>query len=63
VFNQFYIALGTTLLMGYAGVALLGWEFGDPAREVLPAEVRNSPGGYRSHGSAHFWHYGYRGGK
>jgi len=27
---------------------------------VLPADVRNSPGGYRSF---HFWHSGYHGGK
>jgi hypothetical protein len=40
--------------------AFTGKEFGDPERQRVPADVRQSPGGYRSF---HFWHSGYRGGK
>jgi hypothetical protein len=58
--SKFYLVLGAGLLLLYVVAAFLGWEFGTPRRETLPADVRNSPGGYRSF---HFWHSGYRGGK
>ncbi|MEW6208713.1 MAG: hypothetical protein AB1631_10125 [Acidobacteriota bacterium] len=58
--SKIYLAIGLILLLGYGLVAFTGMEFGDPRREVVPPEVRNSPGGYRSF---HFWHSGYRGGK
>jgi hypothetical protein len=60
VFSKIYLALGIFILAAYAVVALAGIEFGDPQRQVIPADVRQSPGGYRSF---HFWHAGYRGGK
>jgi hypothetical protein len=53
-------ALSILAILGYAYVAFTGREFGDPAREQIPADARQSPGGYRSF---HFWHSGYHGGK
>jgi hypothetical protein len=58
--SKIYLALGIMLLLGYGFVAFTGTEFGDSQREIVPQDVRNSPGGYRSF---HFWHSGYRGGK
>lgn len=58
--SKFYLALGILVLAFYGMVAFTGKEFGDSEREFVPADVRNSPGGYRSF---HFWHSGYRGGK
>jgi hypothetical protein len=58
--NRVGIILGSVLLCGYAFVAFSGIEFGDPERERIPPDVRQSPGGYRSF---HFWHSGYHGGK
>lgn len=58
--SKIYLALGIILLLGYGLVAFTGMEFGDSQREIVPQDVRNSPGGYRSF---HFWHSGYRGGK
>ena len=55
-----YLIIGIVIIALYGLVALGGMEFGDPQREVVPADVRQSPGGYRSF---HFWHFGYRGGK
>jgi hypothetical protein len=60
VLNKIALALGSTAILVYAVVAFTGTEFGDPEREVVPADVRQSPGGYRSF---HFWHSGYQGGK
>jgi hypothetical protein len=60
VFSKIYLGLGIIILAAYAVVALAGIEFGDTQRQVIPADVRQSPGGYRSF---HFWHAGYRGGK
>lgn len=58
--GKFYLAT-TVLLIGFYGyVAFTGSEFSDEQRQVVPADVRQSPGGYRSY---HFWHSGYRGGK
>ncbi len=56
-----YLISGIALIALYAFVAFKGWEPGTPARRNLAeADVRRSPGGYRSF---HFWHAGYRGGK
>jgi hypothetical protein len=52
--------IGIVILAVYGLVAFTGKEFGDPERQRVPPDVRQSPGGYRSF---HFWHSGYRGGK
>ncbi len=54
------LVLGGGLLLLYVAAAWSGWELSTAARQTLPADVRNSPGGYRSF---HFWHSGYHGGK
>ncbi len=58
--SKIYLLLGTGVLLLYGVAAWSGWELSTSSRQVLPADVRNSPGGYRSF---HFWHSGYRGGK
>jgi len=58
--KKFYLLVGSALILFYTVSVFQGWEFGDPERETIPADVRNSPGGYRSFG---FWHTGFRGGK
>jgi hypothetical protein len=58
--RRLYLLIGIVIIAGYAFVAFTGREFGDPERQRVPADVRQSPGGYRSF---HFWHSGYRGGK
>jgi hypothetical protein len=58
--SKTYLVIGLIIVGLYGLVALTGREFGDPQRQVVPADVRQSPGGYRSF---HFWHIGYRGGK
>jgi hypothetical protein len=58
--RRFYVVTSVVLLLGYMAAAFSGWELGSPRRQFVPADVRSSPGGYRSF---HFWHYGYRGGK
>jgi hypothetical protein len=60
VLNKIGIAIGALAILGYAAMAFTGTEIGDPQREQVPADVRRSPGGYRSF---HFWHSGYHGGK
>lgn len=60
MFNKIGLGLGALAILLYAIVAFTGTEFGDPQREQVPADVRQSPGGYRSF---HFWHSGYHGGK
>jgi hypothetical protein len=60
VLNRIATALGALAIVAYVIVALTGVEFGNPQREVVPPDVRQSPGGYRSF---HFWHSGYQGGK
>ena len=57
---KIYLIGGILLLGLYSVVALTGKEFGDAQRQIIPASVRQSPGGYRSF---HFWYVGYRGGK
>jgi hypothetical protein len=58
--GKIYLIVGIIIVAAYALVAFTGKEFGDPERQRVPADVRQSPGGYRSF---HFWHSGYRGGK
>ena len=58
--SKLYLVLGIGVLALYGLAAWSGWEIGNSQRQVLPPDVRNSPGGYRSF---HFWHSGYRGGK
>jgi hypothetical protein len=60
MFNRLYVAAGIVTLVLYAAASLTGFELANPAREFVPADVRQSPGGYRSF---HFWHSGYQGGK
>jgi len=57
---KIYALLGSLLLIGFVAATVSGWEPESPERQVLPASVRQSPGGYRSF---HFWHAGFRGGK
>jgi hypothetical protein len=58
--SKFYLVLGIVLLAGYVLVSVTGREFGDPQKQRMPADVRQSPGGYRSF---HVFYSGYRGGK
>lgn len=58
--SKLYLLIGGGLLLLYSVAAWSGWELSTAARQVIPADVRNSPGGYRSF---HFWHSGYHGGK
>ena len=58
--TKVYLIIGILVIAAYSLVAFTGKEFGDPERQRVPADVRQSPGGYRSF---HFWHSGYRGGK
>jgi hypothetical protein len=58
--SKLYLLLGCAALLLYSAAAWSGWEISTATRQVLPADVRNSPGGYRSF---HFWHSGYHGGK
>jgi hypothetical protein len=55
-----YGGLGAVLIAGYLLSGLLGWSFESEERALLPAGVRQAPGGYRSY---HLWHSGYQGGK
>ncbi len=58
--SKFYLLFGIAVLALYVTAAWNGWEIGNTQRQNLPADVRSSPGGYRSF---HFWHSGYHGGK
>jgi hypothetical protein len=58
--RKIYLLTGMATLALYGVVAFTGWEIGNPRRARIPADVRSSPGGYRSF---HFWHAGYHGGK
>jgi len=60
MFTKLYLILGVVVIGLYGLVAFSGKEFGNAERQRVPADVRQSPGGYRSF---HFWHSGYRGGK
>jgi hypothetical protein len=56
--SRIYLVIGILIIALYGWVAFTGKEFGDPEREKIPADVRQSPGGYRS-----FHVSGYHGGK
>ena len=58
--HKIYVVIGIAAILAYGATTFMGLEFGDPDREFVLADVRQSPGGYRSF---HFWHSGYRGGK
>jgi hypothetical protein len=60
MFRKIYLVLGSLVILFYGVASFQGWEFGTSGREVIPADVRSSPGGYRSF---HFWHSGFHGGK
>lgn len=54
-----YVAIGLAVVAFYGAATWNGWEWGNAERNFVPADIRSSPGGYRS------FHYGggYRGGK
>jgi hypothetical protein len=58
--KRFYLVFGLGMLGVYSYAEAIGWEMQTAPRQVLPAGVRQSPGGYRSF---HFWHTGWQGGK
>jgi hypothetical protein len=60
VLNRLYLTSGVAVLIFYVLSVVNGWEFGNPRPELVPPDVRHSPGGYRAF---HFWHSGYHGGK
>ncbi|HKV38058.1 MAG TPA: hypothetical protein VJX67_02505 [Blastocatellia bacterium] len=60
MFSRVYLLICVAIIGFYALSSFKGWEFGNPARQTVPASVRQSPGGYRSF---HFWHSGFHGGK
>lgn len=51
-----FLIYALSVLGLYGGAAASGWEWGAPKRGLIPASVRQSPGGYRSYS---YW----RGGK
>ena len=55
-----YFVFGLIVVGAYGIVEANGWVLQAAPRQVLPADARQSPGGYRSF---HFWHSGWRGGK
>ena len=58
--NKLYLVAGIAMIAFYGVTTFCGWEFGGATPQVVPSDVRQSPGGYRSF---HFWHSGYQGGK
>ena len=58
--TKFYAGLALVSMLGFGVSASRGWEIDQGERHVMTADVRHSPGGYRSF---HFWHSGFRGGK
>ncbi|HJZ85256.1 MAG TPA: hypothetical protein VKN99_08815 [Polyangia bacterium] len=58
--RRFYLAFGVAALTVYTLAEAQGWQFAGSRQQVIPADVRQSPGGYRSF---HFWHAGWQGGK
>ena len=55
-----YGVLGLSVLLAFLAAGVFGWTWESDDRDVLPASVRQAPGGYRSY---HLWHSGYQGGK
>ena len=60
MFTKIYLALGAALIIGHVSTSMMGWEWGSPERQMIPASARQSPGGFRAFS---FWHAGYHGGK
>lgn len=60
--SRAYLIIGLLIIAGYGWLAFTGKELGDPARQRISADVRNSPGGYRSFHTS-IWYAGFRGGK
>jgi hypothetical protein len=64
MFNKIYAAVAGLAVGYYALGGLFGWEYGNPQRNIVPADARRSPGWSHSRtGTSHFWYSGYRGGK
>ena len=57
---KFYLISGLLALGGYATTGALGMGVAETRREKIPADARQSPGGYRAF---HLWHAGIHGGK
>jgi hypothetical protein len=57
---KFYLVIGLVLVGAFDVAAASGWTLGGGPIGFVPADIRQSPGGYRSF---HFWHSGYQGGK
>ena len=60
--SRAYLIIGLLIVGGYGLLAFTGKELGDPTRQKVPADVRQSPGGYRSFHTS-IWYAGFRGGK
>ncbi|MSP15326.1 MAG: hypothetical protein EXR73_01725 [Myxococcales bacterium] len=58
--TRLYIGLCLILVVVFAGLTFTWWEPAPSPETFIPASVRTSPGGYRSH---HYWYTGYHGGK
>lgn len=58
--KRVYVVLSAFFIGAYLFSFWSGWELQSARKQMLPAGVRQSPGGWRSF---HFWHTGYRGGK
>ena len=56
----FYTGFGIVVIALYGLAEARGWQLASPRQQIVPADVRQSPGGYRSF---HFWHAGWQGGK
>lgn len=50
--RRLYIPFAAAVLLLYGASAVRGWEIGIPRKGVIPQEMRQKPGGYRSYG---FW--------
>jgi len=58
--SKFYGLYGAVVLLGYLLLGMTSYAPAPDDQRVIPASVRNSPGGYRSY---HIWYTGYHGGK
>jgi hypothetical protein len=53
-----YRAFAAGMFVLYGLASWNGWQMGADKRGVIPADVRQQPGGYRSYHSYTFWHGG-----
>jgi hypothetical protein len=60
--SRIYLIISLIIIGGYALLAFTGKELSTSPRQKIPADVRQSPGGYRSFHTS-IWHSGFRGGK